>query len=303
MMSDAAPAAVAEPPPAATPAPAAPPAPKPAAKVVEEPEEPAAEAKDAKLLEIIASKERVINIHNADAQASWDYLAAVVWNKETRKLEDLPGAAPAGLNGELIGGAWDPLRLADTKTHALVYREAEIKHGRLAMLAAAGWPISELVPHGSDSILQTTAGRAPSVLNGGLGDVNPLFWLTLLLSFAALENGTLEYQFSGWQSSGKPWKYVAGDYGFDPLNLQDAIADKWIETAKADFSKGDDRDPMTMKADVKANVAKAEMWHGRVAMLAITGFAVQEAVWGTPVVDQSPLFFGTPFWHLLQEIF
>jgi hypothetical protein len=30
---------------------------------------------------------------------------------------------------------------------------------------------------------------------------------------------------------------------------------------------------------------------------------VQEAVWGTPVVDQSPLFFGTPFWHLLQEIF
>jgi len=303
MMSDAAPAAVAEPPPAATPAPAAPPAPKPAAKVVEEPEEPAAEAKDAKLLEIIASKERVINTHNADAQASWDYLAAVVWNKETRKLEDLPGADTEVLNGELIGGAWDPLRLADTKTHLLVYREAEIKHGRLAMLAAAGWPISELVPHGSDSILQTTAGRAPSVLNGGLGDVNPLFWLTLLLSFAALENGTLEYQFSGWQSSGKPWKYVAGDYGFDPLNLQDAIADKWIETAKADFSKGDDRDPMTMKTDVKANVAKAEMWHGRVAMLAITGFAVQEAVWGTPVVDQSPLFFGTPFWHLLQEIF
>ena len=30
---------------------------------------------------------------------------------------------------------------------------------------------------------------------------------------------------------------MAGDYGFDPLNLQDAIADKWIETAKAAFSK------------------------------------------------------------------
>ena len=28
------------------------------------------------------------------------------------------------------------------------------------MLAAAGWPISELVPHGSDSILQTTVSRA-----------------------------------------------------------------------------------------------------------------------------------------------
>ena len=28
------------------------------------------------------------------------------------------------------------------------------------MLAAAGWPISELVPHGSDSILQSTVRRA-----------------------------------------------------------------------------------------------------------------------------------------------
>ena len=57
----------------------------------------------------------MINTHNADAQASWDYLAAVVWNKETRKLEDLPGADTEVLNGEFIGGAWDPLRLADTK--------------------------------------------------------------------------------------------------------------------------------------------------------------------------------------------
>jgi hypothetical protein len=215
----------------------------------------------------------------------------------------IPNKSVVG-DGKMVGDkGFDPLGLADSNEKLAIYREAELKHGRLAMLAAAGWPISELVPHGSDSILQTTAGRAPSVLNGGLGEVNPLFWLTLLLFFANLENGTLEYQFSGWQSTGKPWKYVAGDYGFDPLNLQDAIADKWIEATKGDFSEGDDRDPMTMKADVKANVAKAEMWHGRVAMLAITGFAVQEAVWGTPVVDQSPIFFATPVWHLLQEIF
>ena len=43
------------------------------------------------------------------------------------------------------------------------------------------------------------------MLNGGLGEVNPIFWLALLLGFAALENGTLDYQFSGWQSSGKHW--------------------------------------------------------------------------------------------------
>jgi light-harvesting complex II chlorophyll a/b binding protein 4 len=51
-------------------------------------------------------------------------------------------------------------------------REAEIKHSRLAMLAAAGWPLSELWHQslantlGLDSIL-AAENRAPSVLNGG----------------------------------------------------------------------------------------------------------------------------------------
>ena len=71
MMSDA-PAAVAEPAPvaevaapAAAPAPA--PAAKPAAKKVE-PEEPAPTPLDAALVEIIASKKRLIDAHNEDAQ-------------------------------------------------------------------------------------------------------------------------------------------------------------------------------------------------------------------------------------------
>merc|ERR1719392_75804 len=54
------------------------------------------------------------------------------------------------------------------------YREAEIRHGRLAMLAALAWPVQELLhPVISralrDPILLTeTGGRSPSVLNGGL---------------------------------------------------------------------------------------------------------------------------------------
>ena len=32
----------------------------------------------------------------------------------------------------------------------------------------------------------------------------------------------------------------------------------------------------------------AEIKNGRLAMMAITGMAVQEFVWGTPVIDQVP---------------
>ena len=56
-----------------------------------------------------------------------------------------------------------------------------------------------------------------------------------------------------------------GDYSFDPLGFG----------AKGGMS--------TLKT--------AEIKHGRAAMMAITGFAVQEFFWGSPVVEQTPFFF------------
>ena len=41
--------------------------------------------------------------------------------------------------------------------------------------------------------------------------------------------------------------------------------------------------------------AEAEIYNGRLAMLAITGFAMQEALWGQPVVDQWSIFFKPAF--------
>ena len=66
-----------------------------------------------------------------------------------------------------------------------------------------------------------------------------------------------------------PSGYVAGDLGFDPLNLKDKRSD----------------------------MAVAEIKNGRLAMMAVTGFAVQEFIWGTPVVQQTPQFFK-PFFLL-----
>merc|ERR1719247_1625109 len=48
-------------------------------------------------------------------------------------------------------------------------RTAELKHARLSMLAAVGWPISELT-NGAALQALGTQGRAPSILNGGLLD-------------------------------------------------------------------------------------------------------------------------------------
>ena len=54
------------------------------------------------------------------------------------------------------------------------YREAELRHGRLAMLAALAWPVQVLLsPVLSRALrepllLVETGGRSPSVLNGGL---------------------------------------------------------------------------------------------------------------------------------------
>merc|ERR550514_2370445 len=73
-------------------------------------------------------------------------------------------------DGTLAGDMnFDPLQISDTPDALAWYREAEIKHARLAMLAAFGWPVSEIANFGK---LLTSDGRAPSLLNGGLENVN-----------------------------------------------------------------------------------------------------------------------------------
>merc|ERR1719253_2095863 len=72
---------------------------------------------------------------------------------------------------------FDPLQIADNSEKLAWYREAEVKHARLAMLAAFGWPISEVLNFGK---LLTNDGRAPSLLNGGLGEVNGVYWAAVV---------------------------------------------------------------------------------------------------------------------------
>ncbi len=102
--------------------------------------------------------------------------------------------SPAALDGTLAGDVgFDPLGFSKDKPTLFRMREAEIKHSRLAMLAAAGWPLSELWHReiadtlGLESIL-ASAGKAPSVLNGGLSNG----WIIGSAAVALLIGGLLE---------------------------------------------------------------------------------------------------------------
>merc|ERR1719460_3085697 len=87
---------------------------------------------------------------------------------------------------------FDPLQLADNSEKLAWFREAEIKHARLAMLAAFGWPVSELTNFGN---LLTGDGRAPSLLNGGLGEVYGIYWGAVVALAVFWESKGLDKQF------------------------------------------------------------------------------------------------------------
>ena len=193
------------------------------------------------------------------------------WQKD---LELLPGARDSGLAGDV---GFDPAGLARTQEELLNFRDAEIKHARIAMLAAAGWPLSELwdkgiaQAEGLPTLLQDPMaegllpygsvkfGLAPSLLNGGLAEVPALFWVATLAATAAIERvGAAK------KEEGK----LPGDLGFDPLGL----------------AKG-------ATAEEYRRLEEQELSHGRTAMLAISVFAAEEALFKGPVVENTPAFF------------
>ena len=135
-------------------------------------------------------------------------------------------------------------------TNILTKPQSKTNMQRLAMLAAAGWPLSELFDKKLASALHLTpivddANRAPALLNGGLGKVSPAYWAAVLLLASAVDAYGL--------TKVNDQDYTPGDLKFDPLRLK-KINPQWMETA--------------------------EIKNGRLAMIAITGFAVQEFVSG-----------------------
>merc|ERR1719163_1094518 len=84
------------------------------------------------------------------------------------------GFDPLGLaNFDLsVDSATDKMRSAAYVVRD--YRDAELKHGRFAMLAAVAWPLQEKLnpllaaKFHLPNLVAEAGGRSPSVLNGGL---------------------------------------------------------------------------------------------------------------------------------------
>jgi hypothetical protein len=135
------------------------------------------------------------------------------------------------------------------------------------MLATVGWPLSELYnPYLSDisnsANLLSINGKTPSLLNGGLDKVNPVFFMTLIVFTTTLELAAISKKYDK--------NSIAGDLGFDPLNFYR------------------DKDVVT-----KTKLELKELNNGRLAMLAITYFALREFITDTPIVKSAPFFFNS----------
>jgi len=166
-------------------------------------------------------------------------------------IDTIPGAlAPVGF--------WDPLGFAEKADEEGLrkYREAELTHGRVAMLATVGFLVGEAVE--SKTVLFNGEITGPAI--DQLLQVNPILYCLLGALIAKAEVNRAE---AGWVEPSKvrydqPGKlrdeYVPGNLGFDPLGLMPA----------------DEEEFFTMQTK--------ELQNGRLAMLAASGFMAQELV-------------------------
>jgi len=188
---------------------------------------------------------------------------------------------PAMLDGSVPGDrGFDPFNFSSDATALQWYRTAEIKHARIAMLAAVGWPLAELFDKPLAAAwhlkpLLVFQDRVPSVLNGGLDRTPAIYWAAVLGVAFAIESLGILKQLHADKVDGD---YTPGDLGFDPLGLakSGSASDKFYKS-------------------------EAELFNGRLAMLAITGYALQEWWTQNAVVNETPIFFK-PIWAALEQL-
>lgn len=152
---------------------------------------------------------------------------------------------PKNLEGLVGNKGFDPLGFSDVLDPRYL-REAELKHGRIAMLATVGFIATEFIhlPGDVHSVSSVAAHNA-AVQSGAMFQI-----LALVVALEAISIVAIREMLQG--GGRKP-----GDYGFDPLN----------------FSTGKPQ-------KVQDDLALKELENGRLAMVAFAGIVTQAVVTG-----------------------
>jgi light-harvesting complex I chlorophyll a/b binding protein 1 len=134
------------------------------------------------------------------------------------------------------------------------YREAEIRHGRLAMLAAMIWPLQEML----DRLLLDGEQFGPLIY----GPIT-LPYFPLFMTLAMMLLGYLDIYAKAIQDRDDIGDaFLPGDCFWDPLNM--------LEGAPA---------------SMKRNMQERELFNGRVAMLAFAAYVFEEATTRIPLIE------------------
>lgn len=165
----------------------------------------------------------------------------------------------AGVTAPL--GFWDPFGLSANipEGKLLWFREAELKHGRVSMLATLGLFVQEKFHpfFGVGDIPMTTVFQEQNLA---------FFWPNLAFLCFLLEGPTLQSWNGNVANQNMEEGHVPGDLGFDPLGLKPQ-----------------------KEADFKA-LQTRELNNGRLAMFAILGLFAQEGLTGQQVDPLNPPF-------------
>merc|ERR1719453_2116439 len=155
---------------------------------------------------------------------------------------------------------FDPFQYTNDATfdQMRTWREAELAHGRVGMLAAAGFIVQEKF----HPLFSGDGGPAIEQIP----KLPVIMWALITIGIGACESLRISV---GWSNPNEPGhvfqklrpEYVPGDIGFDPLGLKP-------------------EDPEEFR-----QMQTKELQNGRLAMLAAFGFMIQEGVtgetWGT----------------------
>lgn len=188
-----------------------------------------------------------------------------VSTKLATDLRNYPGQTPPL-------GFFDPLKLVNRvrRKRVKLYREAELKHGRISMLACVGIVVAE-------EYHPLFEGRVtgPAIIHfQQLQVIFPSIWLVILLGIAIIEARSIN---RGWESPEEKTtatamlkaEYVPGDLDFDPSNLCPERPQYWTQPLHPKY----------------VDLRNKELNNGRLAMIAVCGMVAQELVNGRGIIE------------------